>query len=135
MTDKDTARLLRRLADTIDRSSPSDLELLLQGKATLAISSEGTRDRKRAVKRGSNGHGQNALETVADSLRRMESRDAVNSELMAKKWGKEDLEELARFLDLPVLREDNAERLRQKIVEETIGARLNSQAIRGEQSL
>jgi hypothetical protein len=35
------------------------------------------------------------------------------------------------LMDLPVLRGDDAERLRQKIVEASIGARLNSQAIRG----
>jgi hypothetical protein len=44
---------------------------------------------------------------------------------------KTELEQIARRLSLPILKQDKAERLRDKILEATIGSRLNSQAIRG----
>jgi hypothetical protein len=42
------------------------------------------------------------------------------------------LEKLARLMQLPIQREDTAERLRLKIVESAIGSRLRSDAIEGE---
>ena len=44
---------------------------------------------------------------------------------------KDELFAFARFLDLPVQRNDNMVRIRRKIVEFTVGRRLDSEAIRG----
>ena len=45
------------------------------------------------------------------------------------------LESMARYLNLPVQRDDTVERLRAKIVENLIGARLRSDAIQGHAGL
>lgn len=71
------------------------------------------------------------MRSLAENLRNAGSRESALQLLNAALLTKKRLEDLARMMDLPVLREDNAERLRQKIVEESVGARLNSQAIRG----
>ena len=55
--------------------------------------------------------------------------------LEASMLGKGQLEQLARLLDLPVSREDKADRLIDKIIEACIGSRLNSEAIQGISSM
>jgi len=51
--------------------------------------------------------------------------------LEAAQLTRRNLEALARSFEVPVRKEDNLERLRDRIIDATIGARLNSQAIRG----
>ena len=44
---------------------------------------------------------------------------------------KDELFAFAKFLDLPVQKNDNMDRIRRKIVEFTVGRRLDSEAVRG----
>jgi hypothetical protein len=134
MNEKDTiAKLLHLLADSIEQGSPTDVEALLTGRATLAITTTppateqpGKREPQKQ------GHASKRdLPALVDQLRQLSSRDDGLTLLNQEQLNKKELEELARCIDLPVVRTDDAERLRQKIIEETIGARLNSQAIRG----
>lgn len=124
-------RLLRQMASTLERASPADVDALLHGRAELAISS---RENRRPVKsesaedrRASSAR----LDDLASQLKMLTSRDEGRNLLDRAKLTKKELERLARLMDLPVLREDDAEKLRQRILEHSIGARLNSQAIRG----
>jgi hypothetical protein len=129
------AKLLRRLSETLERASPGDVEELLSGQAALVISkanrgsrNSGKGDSSRERREQPN---MKRLGGIVVELRRLESRDEGSGLLARAQLTKKELEDLARLMDLPVSREDDAERLKQKIVEESIGARLNSQAIRG----
>jgi hypothetical protein len=129
------AKLLRRLSETLERASPGDIEELLSGQAALVISKANLSGRN-SGKRESGGQrreqrSKKQLGGIVVELRQLESREEGSRLLGRAQLTKKELEELARLMDLPVSREDDAERLRQKIVEESIGARLNSQAIRG----
>ena len=130
------AKLFHRFAETLERSSATDLEALIAGHADLVISSSpstATRPYGKLHNRLKRPSQQSTKDLVGlvEELRQLESRaDGVNL-LKKVQLSKKELEELARLMDLPVLREDDAERLRQKVVEESIGSRLNSQAIRG----
>ena len=127
-------KLLRLLAETVERASRADLEALLDRRATLmnwqrhsTTPREGQPDaplnkRRRPTK---------DLSGLVAQLRTLGSRDEGLNLLKEAQLTKKELEALARLMDLPVPRDDDAERLRQKIVEESIGSRLNSQAIRG----
>jgi hypothetical protein len=133
------AKLLHRVAETLERSSSTDLEALLAGGAALVISSANSAPARREGKRkaGAKKHGQPSNKDLAElamQVRQLGSREDGTNLLKRAELSKKELEALARLMDLPVLRDDDAERLRQKIVEESIGARLNSQAIRGQQS-
>jgi len=129
------ARLLHRLAETLERTSMADLEAISEGRATFAVSRDSAagrgelRDGELKKRRPRSGKD---LAKLAAEVRQLESRDAGLRHLTRAQLTKNELEALARLMDLPVLRDDNSERLRQKIVEASIGARLNSQAIRGE---
>lgn len=129
------AKLLHRLAQILERSSAAELEALLEGRASLVVSNRsgvgrrGSLDGELKKRRPRSGKD---LAKLGVQIRQLESRDAGLRLLLRAQLTKNELEELARLMDLPVLREDDSERLRQKIVEACIGARLNSQAIRGE---
>jgi hypothetical protein len=136
MDHTDIAKLLHRLAQTLERSSRADVEALLAGRAALVIAvrsgagqSEGGRDAGQRKRRHRTGKD---LAGLGAQLRQLESREGGLQLLIRAQLTRDELEELARLMDLPVLRDDDAERLRQKIVEACIGARLNSQAIRGQ---
>jgi hypothetical protein len=133
---KAAAKLLRVLAELLERNSSADLEDVIEGRASLVISKghqtpsrrEGIRSRDVEKRRQPNGRD---LGEVVAQLRHLGSRDDGFALLLALQLTKRELEELARFMDVPVVREDDSAQLRRKIVEESIGSRLNSQAIRG----
>jgi hypothetical protein len=134
MNGKELAKVLRRLAETIERSSQTQVEDLVTGEALLVISSEAAHGANQDRQERSKKLRPKSVKDVvglAFRLKQLRSRDDGMLFLANAHLTKNDLEELARHLDLPILREDDVERLKQKIVEASIGARLNSQAITG----
>lgn len=131
------AKLLRSFIDLLERSSAADLEDLASGRAHLEIcggsdsnnARAGTRPRDTEKLRQPYAR---QLGSIVEELRALGSRNAGFDLLARHELSKRDLEAMARLMDLPVVREDNADQLRRKIVEASIGARLNSEAIRGE---
>jgi hypothetical protein len=131
------AKLLRIIAEIVERNSAADLDDIIGGRANLVISrpsnttahreGEHSRDLEKRRQPGSRDVG-----GVAAQLRDLGSREAGFALLTKLHLSKRELETLARLMDLPVVREDDTEQLRRKIVEASIGARLNSQAIRGQ---
>lgn len=131
MEQKEIARLLRAFAELIDRSSAADMESLLSGRASLQILGSSEHDKRtHAITRRPLAANRDMRETV-ELLQSLESRDEGIALLKNSNLSKKDLESAARLMDLPVIRDDDSERLMQKLVESSIGARLNSRAIRG----
>jgi hypothetical protein len=129
------AKLLRRLADIVEHSAPAELEELLAGQPRLLISKEGPEGFRRSVRRDLQTKKRASVSNlygVVDQVRQLESREQGLDFLRSAQLNKIELERLARLMDLPVRREDDADRLRQMIVEASIGSRLNSRAIRGD---
>jgi hypothetical protein len=130
------ADLLHRLADCIEHISRDEIEELLSGRMALTHLNELSKEKhleRRPVRRAAKKLEEPTAKELAfvNRLREFASRDEGLDMLEGAKLNKRDLERLARLMDLPVLREDDAEKLRQKIVEASIGSRLNSRAIRG----
>jgi hypothetical protein len=61
----------------------------------------------------------------------MSSREQGAQHLLSAAPTKTALQEVARYLDLPVRKSETIAELRERIVEATIGYRLRSRAIRG----
>lgn len=131
MDQRDIAKVLHELAQTLERSSTADLGALLAGRAALVISSQSAAARRGAAPKKRRQRSVKDLAGLGAQLRQLESREDGSRLLIRAQLTKDELEELARLMDLPVYREDDSQRLRDKIVEASIGARLNSQAIRG----
>jgi len=75
--------------------------------------------------------GQQEVKEIAARLQTLRTREAGEVLLKDEALNRRSLEALARFLQLPVQRDDTIERLRAKIIENTIGSRLRSEAIQG----
>ena len=130
MDQKELSRLLRLLADLIERSPTSEVDALLSGHSRLQIvGGPGNERRHPSSRRLARESGE--LHDIIHRLQALESREEGMHLLQGANLTKKELEAAARLMDLPVIREDDSERLMQKMVEASIGARLNSRAIRG----
>jgi hypothetical protein len=122
------AEVLRQLLRRVSALSDSDIEQIISGTATieLRIKRRKTGGDKAKVRRADV-----SPEDVVRRLRATRSRDAGLSYLEDTRSTKLELEQIARTVDIPVQRSDTSERLREKIIEATIGFRLRSEAVHG----
>lgn len=130
---KALAKLLRKLADFVENCSTAELdEFIADERKRLRIAVDAAGDSAQHKKKSA-GRASEARDwaTVVAQLRTLMSRDDGQRLLDELNLTRIELERLARFMDLPVLRQDNSERLREKIIATSIGSRLSSQAIRG----
>ena len=119
------ANILRRLADYVDNHPDEDLAPIFKQAATLMQSSK--RQKESPYPRLSPPN----VQAIVTQLQSLQSRDDGDTLLREKVPNRSGLEAIARFLQLPVQRDDSVDRLRAKIVENTIGSRLRSDAIQG----
>jgi hypothetical protein len=130
MTNKrsELANILRRLADYIDRHPDENLAPIFEQAAKL-MPTAGSRKRNDARSHGKISPTE--AEQISTELRALPAREIGDAFLQRELPNRRALETLARFLQLPVQRDDTVERLRAKIIENTIGSRLRSDAIQG----
>lgn len=123
------ATLLRKLADCVESADSGDLEALLAGNGRLQIRA----DKRQEQLFSSSLEDQSPTDwsSIADRLRSLSSREEGEELLFEVASSKAKLERLARAMDLPVVKYENVEQLRAKIIEASIGAKLVSRAIRG----
>lgn len=74
------------------------------------------------------------LEKVLDELSLLATRDEAQTYLNVRYPSKKVMELIARKLDIPIVKKDKVDELRDKIVEATVGSRIRSQAIQGRES-
>lgn len=120
-------KLLENLTEQVDKLSESDLlkikaethEITIQikkRKSTLGNKELLTDEKKRSILKELQSH-----DTREDGLVFLSSNDL----------NKKELEQLAKSLDILILRQDKIEQIKDKIIEATIGAVLRSNAIQG----
>ncbi|HZM06606.1 MAG TPA: hypothetical protein VFC44_26705 [Candidatus Saccharimonadales bacterium] len=130
MTNKrsELANILRRLAEYIDRHPDEELAPIF-GRAEMLM--QATDYQKKQHSQLPTKFGQQEVKEIAARLQTLRTREAGEVLLKDEALNRRSLEALARFLQLPVQRDDTIERLRAKIIENTIGSRLRSEAIQG----
>ena len=119
------ANILRRLADYIDNHPDEELAPIFKQAAALMQSTDRQKNEPRPKMMPPN------VRAIAAQLQTLQTRDDGDALLREKVPNRSALEAIARFLQLPVQRDDTVDRLRAKIVENTIGSRLRSDAIQG----
>ena len=117
----------RRVSEALDGLSNEELERLIDPQYTIEIRLVRRRSRDETTLIPEVANLGNSIQTLTD----LPSRDEAKRWLEEKFPSKRALEAIARHLDMPVLRQDKLEELRDKIVEATVGARIRSQAIQG----
>lgn len=114
------ARFLRTIGD-------DDLALLTSGSGRIEVVLRPNTPKRSDV-------GKADLAGLASTL--AEASDRAGAELILEDAAlrRDQLQELARTLDIPSTNRDNVARLRDKIIEATVGYRLRSSAIRGREA-
>lgn len=119
--------VFRRLTEALDSLSEDELKKLSDPQYTVEVKAV----RRRAKdERGLPPPDTSAEEAIAQ-LTSLPSRQDAQTVLDSKYPSKKALELIARKLDIPIIRQDKIEDLRDKIVEATVGARIRSQTIQG----
>ena len=72
-----------------------------------------------------------SVDSVIDEISKLATRQEAQALLDSRYPTKKILELIGRKLDIPIVKQDKAETLRDKIIEATVGARIRSQAIQG----
>ncbi|HVT11655.1 MAG TPA: hypothetical protein VHE55_05275 [Fimbriimonadaceae bacterium] len=121
------AKIMRAVTACLEASPDEDIEALLAGKAKLRIDVAGPKRESRKPRPDATF---NANE-IATKLRSLPGRREGFAYLDELALTRKELEALAREMKQPISKQDNAERLREKLVESAIGSRLASEAVRG----
>lgn len=116
--------LLKEMAKAVRDMSDDDLTALRNGELRIQLASA-----EKAVSHKKEPLRDFRPDIVVDSLRQADTFDAGLAILERECSTKEHLIRLAREIDVPAEKRDTVERLRERIVDATIGFRLRSQAI------
>ena len=128
MKDYKTIKLLfNEIADSISFLSDSDIEKLVSGEYQISIKVQ----RKKNVTNSlaSFESKSSEYEKILSDLNLIKNREAGAEFLNDKLKNKVNFEKFAKFIDVAVMKSDKVEKIRDNIIETTIGARLRSEAI------
>ncbi len=122
--------LLADVAKAVRDMSDDEFEKLVRGELRPAISfkERGSGIKGRTPSLVLSEEQLHSIQKKLDAARTREEGHRIVQEAFPMKEG---LFTFAKFLDLPILKKDKAERIRDKIVTSTVGRRLSSEAIRG----
>lgn len=119
--------VFRRLGEALDALSEDELKKLSDPQYVVEIKAI----RRRAKDDTNLFPPDTSAEEAIAQITSLPSRQDAQALLDSKFSSKKALELIARKLDIPIIRQDKVEDLRDKIVEATVGARIRSQAIQG----
>jgi hypothetical protein len=116
------------VAHAIRNWTDEDLEAFLSGQRELTIRVPARSARQRPRDRNDS---RELAARIRDVLSAMETRDDGQAYLEALALSRDELKAVVNALDLPQTKSDNMDALKSRVVENLIGYRLRSQAIRG----
>lgn len=119
--------VFRRISEALDSLSAEEIQRLSDPLYTLEIRAV----RKRIREESASNMASEDADAVIKALTMLANRQEAQALLDSRFPTKKNLEAIARRLDIPIVRQDKVEELRDKIVEATVGARIRSQAIQG----
>jgi hypothetical protein len=129
MQGKQLSRVFRALARAIEELDDEQVEIFISSLTQLA---PGSLPRKQPTRASHSKVDRFALDEVLRKLSEFSTRQEGLEFIGQMDLRRKELEMLAKLRSIHVTKEDTVERIREKLVEALIGARLNSQAIRGE---
>ena len=126
MDKREISAILARLTRAVENLSSSDFEKLFDENYSLEIKLI-----RRRPKEDDPVNNDLDLSIVLKKLDGFSSRDEAHSFFAENFPSRKALELVARKLDIWTTKNDKAEAIREKIIESTVGARIRSQAIQG----
>ena len=122
------ATLFHDIARQIQELDEEDIADVIAGKVNLQIH---VHDVKQSSKEKKEKISIDTFQQIASTLKNLTTREEGFNLLNEKVSTKNDLTEIAKFLDLSVKKYETIDQIRSKIIESTIGFRLRSAAIQG----
>jgi hypothetical protein len=123
------ALFLQELAKPLKNLTEQQVQDVLNGKSKLSLV---VIDKQKSMQDSLPQKSESpTFEEITCYLKQLNSRESGLNYLHKIRLTKDYLQKLARFIDIPTQRTDTKDKLSQKIIEATIGYRLNSQAIQG----
>lgn len=119
--------VFRRLTEALDALSEDELKKLSDPQYVVEVKAIRRRTRDEPGLLPPDTTAEDAIAQITSLPSRQDAQALLDSKFSSKKA----LELIARKLDIPIIRQDKVEDLRDKIVEATVGARIRSQAIQG----
>jgi len=130
MRQTEVAKILRKIADAIERSSVETLEdfdIELKPRRMRTDPAHG--GEKRSTRRVALNPAE--VKNLLEQLKEVSTREAAYEILEKLDFTRRGLEDMARDRNVHVTKDDNVQRIKEKLVEVIVGSRLNSAAIRG----
>lgn len=119
--------IFRRISEAIDALTEEEIRKLSDPQYDVEVRAV----RRRVKEESPGGASDMDVDDVIKELTGKATRQDAQSFLDNKFSNKKILEQIARKLDIPIIRLDKVDVLRDKIVEATVGAKIRSQAIQG----
>ena len=119
-----TAQILLRVSNFLRSLTEEQIDDLITGQVSLTLTSQPAKRRQRKRLDAAE------IERIRTELQAKSSREAGMEYLESLSLTREALREIAGALDLPMPRDDTIARLKDRVIEATIGYRLRSDAIR-----
>ncbi|QKO21099.1 hypothetical protein [Rhodoferax sp. BAB1] len=126
-TENNILLVFKRLTEALGALSEDELKKLSDPQYSVELKVI----RRRAKDEPSHLSLDTSAEEAIAQITALSNRQDAQALLDSKFSSKKALEMIARKLDIPIIRQDKVEDLRDKIVEATVGARIRSQAIQG----
>lgn len=119
--------VFRRLSNALESLSADELKRLSDPHYSVEIRAvrRRSKDEQTVISTDTN------VEGVIKEITALGSRQDAQALLDSRYSTRKALEPIARRLDIPIVKSDKVEALRDKIIEATVGARIRSQAIQG----
>ena len=126
---KDLVKLLKEITTKIKSVSDDDFSKWINGELDLKIQFIPKKQKKEKQKptKSKEEYG-----IILEKLQSFPTREQGHQFLLSSFPNKSNLEGFARFIDVPVIKRDNIEQLRDKVIEATVGAIIRSNAIQGD---
>jgi predicted nucleic acid-binding Zn-ribbon protein len=124
------AQLLSDFADQISSFTDDEIKGLEIGSHELVIKVQKSKSSSQSISALTDQQILQITEEIQSVRSREEGLEVLKEHLKTKK----ELEALARYLDVLVLKQDKVDQIRDKIIEATIGAILRSEAIQGKKT-
>jgi|GEM_PF-2925787 anaerobic ribonucleoside-triphosphate reductase len=121
--------VLNELNNKLDKLDENELMNLAENNIEIIINFRSNIKSKRNKKE--KNYSVDNYGEILDQIKNIKSREEASIFLNNLFTKKIELERFARFLDLPISKEDKASKLVEKIIEATIGYILRSKAIQG----
>lgn len=119
------SKIAHRILSAIDNMTDEDFSKLTDDSFRLELKLTRIRQKDDAVS------DKIVLDELIQKLSALPSREEAQQFFISNYPAKKVLEVIAKELDISISKQDRIENIREKIIEATVGARLRSQAIRG----